>query len=106
MKAVVRLYGRITGYLWRSPDGTISFQYDAEYVRKGLPSLSVSLPLRFEAWEDTHLPAYFSGLVSEGWLRQTQAKQQRIDEQDQFSLLVHNGNDLPGAVTIELQDLS
>lgn len=106
MRAVVRLHGRLAGYLWREDDGTIGFRYDQEYVDKALPALSASLPLRYQSWQGPRLPAYFTGLVSEGWLRRTQAWEQHIDESDHFSLLVRNGDDLPGAVTIELQDLS
>jgi len=51
-------------------------------------------------------PPYFSGLVSEGWLKRVQAREQRIDPDDEFALLVNNGDDLPGAVTIELLDMS
>lgn len=106
MKALVRLYGRKAGHLWRGRDGTIGFQYDREYVDKALPALSASLPLRYEPWEGPTLPAYFTGLVSEGWLRRTQAWEQHIDEADSFSLLIQNGDDLPGAITIELQEMS
>ena len=106
MRARVRLYGRTAGYLWRDRDGVTGFQYDPEYVDKALPALSASLPLRYEPWEGSTLPAYFAGLVSEGWLRRIQAWQQHIDENDAFSLLIHNGDDLPGAITIELQAMS
>lgn len=104
MKAKVRLYGRLAGHLWRDSEGTIGFQYDPSYVDKALPALSASLPLSYAPWIGKTLPAYFSGLVSEGWLRETQAREQGIDKRDSFSLLVHNGADLAGAVTIELED--
>lgn len=104
MQATVRLYGRLAGHLWREPDGTIGFQYDSNYVEKALPALSASLPLRKAPWIGHTLPPYFSGLVSEGWLRETQAREQGINKADSFALLVHNGADLAGAVTIELHD--
>tara|TARA_R110001592_G_scaffold348238_2_gene642279 strand:- start:2573 stop:2752 length:180 start_codon:yes stop_codon:yes gene_type:complete len=47
-----------------------------------------------------NLPAYFSGLCSEGWLRRTQSFQQGIHPDDDFTRLVLNGRDLAGAVTI------
>ena len=46
------------------------------------------------------LTAYFSGLVSEGWLRRVQAFEQRIHPADEFTLLINNGRDLAGAETI------
>jgi serine/threonine-protein kinase HipA len=85
---------------------TVRFQYDKIYLQLRQPALSLSMPLREEAYETTGLPPYFSGLVSEGWLKRVQATEQRIDPDDDFSLLVHNGDDLPGAVTIELLDMS
>jgi serine/threonine-protein kinase HipA len=104
MKALVKMSGHVAGILER--DGTtVRFQYDKAYLQMRQPQLSVSLPLRPEPYEYEGLPPYFSGLVSEGWLKRVQSMEQRIDPDDEFSLLVHNGDDLPGAVTIELLDL-
>lgn len=105
MKAQVRMNGRVAGILERDGD-TVRFQYDKTYLKLRQPPLSLSIPLREEPFECKGLPPYFSGLVSEGWLKRVQATEQRIDPNDDFSLLVHNGDDLPGAVTIELLDLS
>lgn len=105
MKALVRMNGRLAGILEREGK-TVRFQYDEEYLRFRQPPLSKSLPLRSEAFEYEGLPPYFSGLVSEGWLKRVQAREQRIDPDDDFALLAHNGDDLPGAVTIELLDMS
>ena len=44
---------------------------------------------------------FFENLVSEGWLRKLQSQQQKIDENDRFGLLLANGGDLVGAVTVE-----
>ncbi|MFL1454104.1 HipA N-terminal domain-containing protein [Marinobacter sp. GN3S48] len=105
MKAQVKMNGRVAGILEREGN-TVRFQYDKTYLKLRQPPLSLSLPLREEPFEHKGLPPYFSGLVSEGWLKRVQATEQRIDPSDDFSLLVHNGDDLPGAVTIELFDLS
>lgn len=64
--------------------------------------LSWSMPLRSEPYVvDNGLPAYFSGLCSEGWLRKVQTSSQGIHPGDDFTLLVNNGLDCAGAVTIE-----
>ncbi|GGE57714.1 hypothetical protein GCM10011533_07770 [Streptosporangium jomthongense] len=104
MKALVRMNGTVAGILERK-GVTVWFQYDKNYLTLGQPALSKSLPLRKEAYEYEGLPPYFSGLVSEGWLKRVQAREQRIDPDDDFALLVSNGEDLPGAITIELLDL-
>lgn len=88
------------GTLSRKERGSVSFTYDKTYVAQGGPPLSLSLPLRCEPFTADGLPAYFSGLCSEGWLRRTQSFQQGIHPDDDFTRLVLNGGDLAGAVTI------
>ena len=99
-QAQVFMHGKLAGTLER--EGTVvRFIYDPNYVTNRLPALSLSLPLQLEPFEqDGGLPAYFSGLVSEGWLRRVQAFEQGIDPADEFRLLINNGRDLAGAVTI------
>lgn len=106
LTANVFFYGQPVGVLSRSDNNQYRFQYLKKYLEIGRGSISFSLPLQEEPFESDHLHAFFSGLVSEGWLRKTQSKYQRIDEKDEFSLLVYNGKDLSGAVTIEVQNLS
>lgn len=104
MKALVRMNGVLAGILERAGE-TVTFQYDPGYLRMAQPPLSLSLPLRPEPFVYQGLPPYFDGLVSEGWLQRVQSVEQGIDPKDHFALLVHNGKDLPGAVTIELPDM-
>ena len=96
--------GRLAGVLERKGK-LVRFQYDPDYLKLRQPPLSISLPLQQEPFEQEGLPAYFSGLVSEGWLKRVQSREQHIDPNDDFALLIHNGEDLPGAITIELLDL-
>ncbi|RKR70989.1 HipA N-terminal domain-containing protein [Marinobacter nauticus] len=98
-KAAVYMDGSLAGYLERF-GSRVRFQYDKQYLLFGR-RLSLSLPLQSEPFESEGLPAYFSGLCSEGWLRRIQAFEQRIDPDDLFTLLINNGLDLAGAVTIE-----
>ncbi|NWO05537.1 MAG: HipA N-terminal domain-containing protein [Alteromonadaceae bacterium] len=104
MKALVKMNNQPAGILEREGT-TVRFQYNENYLKLRQPALSISLPLRSEPFEQEGLPAYFSGLVSEGWLKRIQSKEQHIDPNDDFALLVHNGEDLPGAITIELLDM-
>ncbi|SNC59548.1 serine/threonine-protein kinase HipA [Marinobacter sp. es.048] len=98
-KATVYMHGEIAGTLERF-GSRVRFQYDKQYLKLG-QQLSLSLPLRAEPYETAGLPAYFSGLCSEGWLRRVQSFEQKIDPADSFLLLINNGRDLAGAVTIE-----
>ena len=99
-RASVYLHERLAGVLERQKDGHVTFSYDESYIAAGGPALSLSLPLREGPFRAKGLPAYFSGLCSEGWLRRVQCFEQGIHPEDEFTLLVSNGRDLAGAVTI------
>lgn len=100
-KGIVYLHGKRVGILERK-ENEFSFQYDQRYVLdKASSPISFSLPLRIEPYLSNNLHGYFSGLVSEGWLKKMQSKHQSIDINDEFTLLVNNGEDLAGAVTIK-----
>ena len=100
--ANVYYQGRTAGVLENSNDEYI-FTYNREYLAGGIP-LSFRLPLREEPFTSDELMPFFENLVSEGWLRKLQSQQQKIDEQDRFGLLLSNGKDLVGAVTVEPKD--
>ncbi|MBN7796646.1 HipA N-terminal domain-containing protein [Parahaliea mediterranea] len=91
--------GRLAGILEEDEEG-FSFTYDSEYLAGGVP-ISYQLKLREAAYESKDLMPFFENLVSEGWLRKLQSRQQKIDENDRFGLLLANGRDLVGAVTVE-----
>ena len=80
-------------------DADYVFTYDAAYLSVG-PAISFGLPLRKEPFVVKELHPFFAGLVSEGWLLNVQSQSQRIDKNDKFGLLLANGLDLVGAVTI------
>ena len=94
--------GRLAGTLSQTEQGS-RFQYDHDYLAGGTP-ISFTLPLREEAFDSHHLHGFFENLVAEGWLRKRQTQEQRIDESDRFGLLLANGRDLVGAVTIHPPD--
>lgn len=102
MGRLARVYfkGRLAGELSDSQDSSSQFIYYAEYLAGGTP-LSFHFPLQAEPFICERLFPFFENLVSEGWLRRLQSQQQKIDEKDRFGLLLENGNDLVGAVTVE-----
>ena len=99
-KAIVYYKGEKAALLTKSSDGYV-FQYVKSYIEGTAIPISYSLPLSDKKFESKILFPFFSGLVSEGWLLEIQTKIQKIDETDYFSLLIHNGKDLVGAVTVE-----
>lgn len=100
--ANVYYQGRLAGVIENVDDKYI-FTYDNKYLAGGTP-LSFRIPLREEPFISAELMPFFENLVSEGWLRKLQSQQQKIDEQDRFGLLLSNGKDLVGAVTVVPKD--
>ena len=100
MDRVAEVYfeGRLAGVLTQTGD-EFRFRYNSHYLAGGTP-LSFNLPLREEAYVNQQLFPFFENLLSEGWLRKQQSQQQKVDENDRFGLLLLNGKDLVGAVTV------
>jgi serine/threonine-protein kinase HipA len=95
---IVYFNGRLAGRLAQTAEG-FTFTYDPDYLAGGAP-ISFRIPLQEETFEYDQLPVFFDGLVSEGWMRKLQSREQHIDENDAFGLLLANGEDLIGAVTV------
>lgn len=91
--------GRLAGVLVEDNDGIVRFTYDALYRIDG-QSIAFSMPLTSEPYAYDGLPPFFENLVSEGWMRRVQSQSQHIDQSDSFGLLLLNGRDLIGAVTV------
>lgn len=89
---------RLAGILKQTEAG-YSFTYDLSYLVVG-PPLSFNLPLQEQPFKSTQLFSFFDNLASEGWLKQIQCLTQKIDNNDTFGLLLENGKDLLGAVSI------
>ncbi len=89
---------RFAGVLEQKTTG-FYFTYASSYLAQGAP-LSFNLPLQVESFSVREIFSFFENLISEGWLKQIQCKSQKIDENDTFGLLLENGKDLIGAVTI------
>ena len=91
------------GVLSESADGFI-FIYDAEYILNGTP-IGFNYPLEQQIYRSAELFPVFENLVSEGWLLKLQSRMQHLDESDKFGLLLNNGKDLIGAITIHKEKL-
>ncbi len=100
MDRIGRVYfnKKFAGILKQTKTG-YSFQYDISYLSFGTP-LSFNLPLQEQSFKSIHLFSFFENLASEGWLKELQCKVQRIDKKDILGLILENGKDLAGAVTI------
>jgi len=89
----------LAGYISETDNGYI-FQYDHDFLKKGI-AISISLPLREMPYYEKNLFPFFRGLLPEGWYLQIVSMTQKVDDKDQFGLLLANTNtDTIGAVTV------
>ena len=102
--ANVYYQGRLAGELAQNID-RYTFTYNEGYLAGGVP-ISFLIPLQVEPYVSAVLMPFFENLVAEGWLRKMQSQHQKIDERDRFGLLLANGKDLVGAVTVEPKEPS
>jgi len=83
-------------------DAGYSFIYDDEYLKSDNPSaVSLTLPLRTEAYMSKTLFSFFDGLIPEGWLLDIVSKNWKIDRKDRFGLLLVACKDPIGNVSIQ-----
>ena len=79
-----------------------TFQYSDEYISSGGNPVSLTLPLRKEAYESEHLFPFFSNMVPEGANRRMICRALRIDEDDIFGILsAMAGKDIIGSVGLK-----
>jgi serine/threonine-protein kinase HipA len=82
-------------------DGRLSFQYAPDWLaRQDAVTLSCSLPLQAEPFDDQQTRPFFAGLLPEGHLRRFIAYQFGVSSQNDFALLDHIGGECAGAVTL------
>lgn len=81
-------------------EASTSFTYDKAYLADGF-QIAYGLPLQEEPFITEGLHPFFDSMVSEGWLKKQQAQTQKISPENRFLLLINNGDDLPGMVSIQ-----
>ncbi len=92
----------LVGDLSKEKDKYI-FQYDENYLRdESLPSISLTLPKRKEAFISEYLFPFFYGLLAEGDNKELQCRTLKIDENDNFTRLLKTaGKDTIGGVIVK-----
>ena len=100
-QAAVYVNDRRAGVLRQEP-GRYLFAYDGAYLEApDLPAVSLSLPKSQRLHLSSVLFPFFSGLLAEGTNLSLQARVLRLDERDDFSLLLATaGQQTIGAVTV------
>ena len=100
-KGYVYFHNQFCGEIHEYMSG-YTFRYETNWIEGGKPKISASLPVEIGYKYSEKLFPFFSGLLSEGNLRTIQAAQGKIDEEDDFGLLLLTcKNDTAGAVTVK-----
>ncbi|MGL3804571.1 type II toxin-antitoxin system HipA family toxin [Paeniglutamicibacter sp. R2-26] len=94
--------GILAGNLSRTDEGAVRFTYVTEYLGEGNPPVAFSLPLSGEPVETPHgaLPAFFAGLLPEGHRLTVLKNATKTSFDDEMTLLLAVGADVPGDVQV------
>lgn len=98
--AYIYVYDIYAGELCETDEG-YSFTYDHNYLSgKKVYPVSLTLPVRKEAYVSKTLFSFFDGLIPEGWLLDVVSRNWKIDSKDRFALLLVACKDAIGNVSI------
>ena len=104
-KALIYFRDVLAGRLSETDEG-YEFQYETTYL--AMPQtepISLTMPLREEAYQSPVLFPFFDGLIPEGWLLDIVSHNWKIDQRDRFGLLLVACKDCIGAVSIQEEKL-
>ncbi len=96
--AAINQHGRLAGKLRSLDQDAWTFRYEADYDG---PPVSLTLPVRAEAYDFPDFPAFLEGLLPEGPQLEALLRRHKIDRHDAFRQIVTVGADLVGSLTVE-----
>jgi len=94
----VYLHGTRAGTLERLPQAKLRFAYSPSYASAGGAPVSLSLPLRGEAFEDAECAPFFQGLLPEGDFLRAIARTFHVSAENPFAVLAAIGGECAGAI--------
>ena len=99
----VYVHGIYAGVLKENGRKDYTFEYDKDYYEDaGLPPVCFAMPKSQMKYSSEFLFPFFSNMLTEGENRKMQASCLKIDEDDDFGLLLETATyDTPGAVTVK-----
>ena len=102
-KAIVLYKKETAAELHQLDDGTFVFHYlDTWFTDNRKPAISLTLPKKQQEYKSVTLFSFFFNMLPEGTNKQSVCFQNRIDEKDDFGLLLITAvKDTIGAVTVE-----
>lgn len=104
MRAVeIYLNGILAGTLTEESRDRFVFTYDDVYFNNAAqPAVSLTLPKSQKQYVSSFLFPFFSNMLSEGVNRKLQSTQLKIDENDDFGILMATAQyDTIGAITVK-----
>lgn len=103
-KGLVFVQNNYAGSIEETDEGYV-FVYAQEYLSSeaALP-ISLTMPLRSEAYKSNVLFPFFDGLIPEGWLLDIANRNWKIDPKDRFGLLLTVCRDCIGDVSIKMSE--
>lgn len=97
----VYIKDKIAGKVWEH-DGVYGFAYDKKYsADPEYGPVSLTLPVRAEAYTEKTMIPFFDGLIPEGWLLDIAVANWKLNERDRMELLLTVCKDCIGDVSIE-----
>ena len=100
-KAKVYMHGKLSGILTEDENG-FHFKYDQSYLKlDNAEPISLTLPLKDEAYQSKIIFPFFDGLIPEGWLLDIAQKNWKLNPRDRMEILLKTCHDCIGAVSIE-----
>ncbi len=96
----VYMQGRLAGILEERDNGYV-FSYSPDYLDLAdAATVSLSLPVQSEPFEDKRLFPFFDGLIPEGWLLDIAEQTWKLNPRDRMGLLLACCRDCIGGVSI------
>lgn len=91
----------LAGILKEESDYFLFIYSDEYFENDNLPAISLTLPKIKKEYRSKELFSFFQGLLQEGWLKDLSENVLRIDKDDEFALLVKNGKDCIGNISLQ-----
>lgn len=102
-QALIYYKNDLAGMLMENDDRTFVFRYDDQYFDdENKNPISLTLPKTQQKYQSPHLFPFFSNMLSEGANRRLQSRLLKVDETDEFSLLISTASiDAIGAIAVK-----
>lgn len=97
---LVRIDNEVVGRLWLDDKKNFCFSYDSNWLEQSRIPLSLSLPLRSEAYLDDQSHSFFANLLPEEKMRNLIARNLGVSANNDYGLLERIGGDCAGAVSL------